>query len=206
MSWQIDIKTAGNTGKHVDIQLLQNAGSTAAGDPILGLAYNTSNLTCYKRIGATGAVTAVSLVTQTVTGAHSDGGFVKLDDTHCPGGYRFDIPDADLATAQEINYWFAGAAAGTAGTLEPHHLKIIVTAVDLFTAGGGVLTTQMTESYAATTVVPTAAQALQMILQSLLGFSGSGTTLTVYKRDNATQAMVGTWDSSSNATTLKQTT
>ena len=70
----------------------------------------------------------------------------------------------------------------------------------------GIMTSQLTESYAAAGTVPTPAQALQMILQSLLGFSGSGTTLTIYKRDNATQAMAGTWDNSSNATTLKQTT
>ena len=70
----------------------------------------------------------------------------------------------------------------------------------------GILTVQLVESYAASTVVPTTAQALLMTLQTLLGFSGSGTTLTIYKRDNATQAMAGTFDSSSNATTLKQTT
>lgn len=70
----------------------------------------------------------------------------------------------------------------------------------------GILTSQMTESYAATTVVPTPAQSLQMILQTLLGFQGAGATLTIFKRDNATTAMVGTFNSSTNATGVKQTT
>ena len=52
----------------------------------------------------------------------------------------------------------------------------------------------------------TAAQALQMILQTLLGFVQSGSTLTIYKRDNATTAIVGTFNSSSNATGVTQTT
>jgi len=134
VSTQTIFKTAGSTSKHTDIALVQNAASTAAGDPVLGLTYNTSGLTAYYRLGATGTLTSISLATQTVTGAYSSGGFVKIDDTHAPGGYRFDIPAACIATAGECNIWFAGAPAGTAGNMETHQLKIIVTAADLYDA------------------------------------------------------------------------
>jgi hypothetical protein len=206
MSHQVIFKTAGSTSQSIDISLLQNSGSTAAGDPALGLAYNTTNLTAYYQINGTGTLTSISLATQTATGAWSSGGFVKRSDTNAPGLYRFDIPNAVIASAGYAVVSFAGAPAATAGNMETHHLMIMCTAVDLFTAGGGILTTQMSESYAATTVVPTPAQALMMILQTLLGFNGSGATYTVYKRDNATTALVGTFTSSSNATGMTQTT
>jgi hypothetical protein len=206
MSHQVIFKTAASTSQSIDISLLQNSGSTAAGDPALGLAYNTSNLTAYYQINGTGTLTSISLATQTATGAWSSGGFVKRSDTNAPGLYRFDIPNAVLASAGYAVVSFAGAPAATAGNMETHHLIIMCTAVDLFTAGGGILTTQMSESYAATTVVPTAAQALQMILQALVGFSWSGATLTVTKRDNATTAIVCTANAAANATSLEQTT
>lgn len=67
-------------------------------------------------------------------------------------------------------------------------------------------TQQMVESYAAAGAVPTRDQAIMMILQTLLGFVESGSALTIYKRDNASIAMVGTFNASTNATGLIQTT
>lgn len=126
-------KTVGQTSQSVDLTLEQNAASTAAGDPILNLAFNTSGLTAYYRKGQTGTLTAITLATQTVGGAYSSGGFVKIDDTHAPGQYRFDIPDTCLlAAGGESNITFAGAPAGTAGNMEAFNLKIICTAVDLY--------------------------------------------------------------------------
>jgi len=200
MSTQTTFQKIGATSQVTHLALVQNAGSTAPGDPILGLAYNTASLTAYYVDAPSGAVTSISLVTQTVTGAYSSGGFVKFDDTHMPGLYRFDIPNGLLSSAGETTVSFAGTPAGTVGNMETHHLKIIVG------DAMGIMTTQMAESYAATTVVPTPAQALQMAVQTLLGFAGAGSTLTVYKRDNATTALVGTFNNSSNATGLTQTT
>jgi len=51
-----------------------------------------------------------------------------------------------------------------------------------------VLTTQMTESYAANTVAPTLAQSLFAIHQTLMSFAISGTTYSVKKLDNSTEA------------------
>ena len=108
MSTQTIFRTVGYTSQSTDISVVQNAASTAPGDPILGLAYNTANLVCYYRTGGGGTLTQINLVTQTAAGAYSSGGFVKIDDTHAPGQYRFDIPNAVLASAGEVSitfYW-----------------------------------------------------------------------------------------------------
>lgn len=127
MSTQTIFLTAGATSKSVDVFLVQNAGATSPGNPITGLAYNTSSLTGYYRKGATGTLTAITLATQTVGGAYSSGGFVEISSTNAPGAYRFDIPDTVIATAGEANITFNGAA-----NLATHMLKIIVTAVDFY--------------------------------------------------------------------------
>lgn len=207
MSLQTIWKTVGMTSQSADISLLQNAASTAAGDPVLGLAYNTSGLVCYYRIPPAGTVTQINLATQTTGGAYSSGGFVKIDDTHAPGQYRFDIPNACLASLGECNITFSGAPAGTAGNMETHTLKVIVTAFDLFSAAS-VLTTQMVESYPAVGVAPTLAQALMLLLQRAAPTSRSvtGTTETITKLDGATTAAVFTLNSSSNPTSVVRST
>lgn len=63
-----------------------------------------------------------------------------------------------------------------------------------------ILTTQMTESYAADGVAPTLAQALHLIQQSIGDFAISGTTLTVKKLDGATTAATYTLDSDTSPT------
>ncbi len=69
-----------------------------------------------------------------------------------------------------------------------------------------ILTTQMTESYAADGAAPTLAQALMMIQQMLGDFAISGTTLTVRKVDGATAAATFTLDSASAPTSLTRAT
>jgi hypothetical protein len=61
-----------------------------------GLLYNTSGLKCYY-LRTLGSATVVPLATQTIAGAHSDGGFVQIDATNMPGVYRLDLPDAVCA-------------------------------------------------------------------------------------------------------------
>lgn len=74
---------------------IQDSASTTGGGKT-GLAYNTASLACYYvRPGA--SATSISLITQTVTGVWSSGGFVEVDSTNMPGVYRFDVPNAVLA-------------------------------------------------------------------------------------------------------------
>ncbi len=61
-----------------------------------GLAFGSAGVACYYvRPGA--AAVQIALVTQTVTGAHTDGGFVEIGAATAPGVYRLDLPDAAVA-------------------------------------------------------------------------------------------------------------
>jgi len=98
----------GSTDQTIDI-FVQDSSATDGGG-LTGLVYNTSGLTCYYRIGATGTATALALATQTVTGAHTDGGFVEIDSTNMPGMYRLDLSDAIVGTAGISKIYLHGAA------------------------------------------------------------------------------------------------
>ncbi len=69
-----------------------------------------------------------------------------------------------------------------------------------------VLTTQMTEAYAADGTAPTLAQCLFMIQQVLGEFAISGTTITVKKLDGTTTAATFTLDSSTAPTSSTRST
>lgn len=69
-----------------------------------------------------------------------------------------------------------------------------------------ILTTQMTESYAANGTAPTLAQALFALHQMLMSFAISSTSLTVRKLDNSTTAFVVTLDDDTNPTSLTRAT
>jgi hypothetical protein len=127
MSTQTIFKTAGSTSQSTELSLVQKAAATSPGDPITGLAFNTSSLTAFYKINGTGTLTSITLATQTDTGAFSSGGFVETSSTNAPGCYRFDIPNACLATAGECTIVFNGAA-----NMATHTIKVIVTAVDLY--------------------------------------------------------------------------
>ncbi|MGD8567369.1 MAG: hypothetical protein PVJ39_04755 [Gammaproteobacteria bacterium] len=75
--------------------------STTDGSGLTGLTYNSSGLTCYY-IRPGSAAAQLTLATQTVTGAHSDGGFVEIDSTNMPGWYRLDLSDAIIAAGVGI--------------------------------------------------------------------------------------------------------
>lgn len=70
--------------------------SSAIGAGLTGLVFNSAGLTAYYARPLV-AATQLTLVTQTVTGAHSDGGFVEIDATNLPGFYRLDLSDPILA-------------------------------------------------------------------------------------------------------------
>lgn len=80
------------------------------GSPITGLVFNSAGLLS-KYVLAQAASVAITLATQTVTGAYSSGGFVEVDATAFPGIYRFDIPNAALASGDHVIvslYGFSG--------------------------------------------------------------------------------------------------
>lgn len=83
-------------GNSTDVTVELRGFTASTGMPYTNGAHNTSGITC-SYIRNRGASTAISLVTQTATGAHTDGGFV-----HVAGGvYRLDLPDAAVATGTD---------------------------------------------------------------------------------------------------------
>ncbi len=101
-----------------------------------------------------------------------------------------DIP-AQITALNDISaadVWAAATRTLTAGT----NLNDISVA--------DILTTQMTESYAANTVAPTLAQALFAQQQMLMSFAISGTSYTVKKLDNSTTAFVVTLNDGTSPT------
>lgn len=71
--------------------------SSAVGAGLTGLVWNAAGLVA-SQVRPLAARVAITLATQTVTGAHSNGGFVEVDATNMPGVYRFDPPDTVYAT------------------------------------------------------------------------------------------------------------
>jgi hypothetical protein len=99
---------AGAIDQTIDVFILDSSSTIGAG--LSGLVYNASGLTCYYRKGATGTATQLTLATQTVGGAHTDGGFVQIDATNMKGVYRLDLSDTIVATAGMVTIYLQGAA------------------------------------------------------------------------------------------------
>ena len=92
MAALLDIVKKGSTDRSVTIRIIDSGDGT----PETGVVYNTEGIDLwYRREGAT--VTAITEVTQTVSGAHSDGGVVHIG----TGEYRLDLPDAAFATGAQ---------------------------------------------------------------------------------------------------------
>jgi len=123
----------GTTSYRAYIFIQDSSVTTGAG--LTGLVFGTSNLVAYY-VRPGGSATSNTLITQTVTGAYSSGGFIAVDGTNMPGLYRVDIPDAVLATGvNAVVVMLKGAA-----NMVPCVLEIELTATDNQTATTGGLT------------------------------------------------------------------
>ena len=81
-----------------------------------GLTYATSGLAAYY-VRNQSAPVAITLVTQTPTGAWSSGGFAEISSSLVPGVYRLDVPNAALAAgASDVTIVVRGAS-GTNGAV-----------------------------------------------------------------------------------------
>ena len=99
--------TAGTTSHTIDLFLQDSSSATGGG--LTGLTHSTSGLTAYYRKGGTGASTAITLATQTATGAWASGGFAEIDATNMPGVYRLDVPNAVIDSAGYATVYLQGA-------------------------------------------------------------------------------------------------
>jgi hypothetical protein len=111
---------AGTTNVTINVTIKDSSN-----DGVTGLVFNSAGLTCYYvRPGA--AAAQLALVTQTVTGAHTDGGFVEIDATNMPGIYRLDLSDAIVASGvNQINLMLQGAVG-----MVPSEIEIQLDLVD----------------------------------------------------------------------------
>jgi hypothetical protein len=81
-----------------------------------GLTFSTSGLAAYY-VRNQSAPVAITLVTQTPTGAWTSGGFAEIDSSLVPGVYRLDVPNAAFAAgASDVTIVVRGAS-GTNGAV-----------------------------------------------------------------------------------------
>jgi hypothetical protein len=107
----------GSTSQSVHVFIQDSTSTTGAG--LTGLAYNTGSLTAYYS-RTRGAATSITLATlAAANSAYSSGGFKEIETSNMPGLYRFDIPDACLASGvRAVTIMLKGAANMAPVTLE----------------------------------------------------------------------------------------
>lgn len=114
----------GKTDVTVYVWIPDSSSTTGAGRT--GLVFDTASLVCYY-VRPLGSATQITLATQTVTGAHSDGGFVEVSSTNMPGLYRLDLPDAVCASGVDsVVVMLKGAS-----NMPPVPLEIQLSAFDI---------------------------------------------------------------------------
>ena len=98
------IVTEGSTNVSVPFYFVDDVGGTNPGEPTTGLLFSdieTGGSASYQRQGA--ARVDFTLVTlASAAAAHTDGGFILVDDTEMPGVYRCDVPDAAFAAGRRF--------------------------------------------------------------------------------------------------------
>ena len=112
------------------------------------------------------------------------------------------IPNVTL-TDTATNLTNAATSGDLTATMKSSVTSAVPTAAQNFAA---VLTTALTESYAADNTAPTQAQAIMLIQQSLHEFAISSTTRTVKKLDGSTTAATFTLDSATAPTSTTRAT
>lgn len=98
---------AGSTSQTINVFI--NDSSSTTGNGLAGLAFDTAGLTAYYALPKAAAVSITLATLAAVTSGFSSGGFKEIDATNMPGWYRFDIPDAALASGRFVNFHFKGA-------------------------------------------------------------------------------------------------
>jgi hypothetical protein len=173
-----------------------------AWDPLIGVTLQDDAVTAAKLASDAGTEigTAVwATAARTLTALDEDSTTLDLDTTIRAAvglaSANLDTQIADLPTNAEL-----ATALGTAD-------DAVLTAIAALNnvSVSGILTTQMTEAYAANGVAPTLAQALFAIHQHLMQFSIASTNYTVKKLDNSTTAFTVTLDSDTSPTSAART-
>ena len=125
------IVTAGKTNVSVYYYIVGDAGHATPGEPVTGLLYSdieTGGSASYARQGA--ARVDLTLITlASASAAHSDGGFILVDDTNMPGVYRCDYADAAFATG--VDQVFLSIVVASAKNAVAAPIMVDITDVNL---------------------------------------------------------------------------
>ncbi len=167
------------------------AGTTSRTEYIylnnIGQTFSSTGLSAsYVRAGF--ARTSIPLVSQTVTGAFTAGGFCEIDSVNMPGLYRFDIPNAVFATGVKT------ASVEIINTTNNDRQVISYN----FSQDQ---TLDFTQSIPTTNTAQTLGDALNAARANGFGkWVISGTTLNLYAADGSTIIKTFTLDSATNPT------
>lgn len=83
----------------VDVSIPIILRSTTDNTEVTGKVFGDATASYWRQGGIRVDIPAVTLVA--VNSAHADGGFKEVDSTNMPGLYRFDLPDAAIATGAD---------------------------------------------------------------------------------------------------------
>ncbi len=111
---------------------------------------------------------------------------------------------ADVVTAMDGTSTQLAAIVADTNELQTDDVPGLIAALNDVSVSD-ILTTQMTEAYAANGSAPTLAQAMFAVHQMLMQFAISGTSYTVKKLDNSTTAFVVTLDDGTSPTSAVRT-
>ena len=148
--------------------------------------------------GAVGSVTG--LTNATIADAVWDEEITLGHDTADTAGAKLN--DAGAAADPWATAIPGAYGAGTAGKIVGDNVNATVSSR---ATPAQVLTTALTESYAANGAAPTLAQAMFAVHQMLMQFAISGTSYTVRQLDNSTAAFVVTLDDATSPTSAVRT-
>jgi hypothetical protein len=211
----------------------QRAMRTSVADTTLYKVYTAATVPAHVVSLASGAITAASIATNAIdddalaadavtaiqSGLATAAALATVNDfldseiaailadtnelqTDWANGGRLDLI-LDTAAAGSLDAAAVRDAVGLASANLDTQLGALPTAAENAAA---VLTTQMTQAYAADGVAPTLAQAIFLIQQILGDFSISGTTLTIKQLDGTTTAATFTLNDASSPTSLTRAT
>jgi hypothetical protein len=114
---------AGSTSQTINVFIGDVTSLTGKG--LTGLVFNTASLQAYYALPKAASVSITLATLSAVTSAYSSGGFKEIDATNMPGWYRFDIPNAAIASGRFVTLQFQGAT-----NMAPTMIELELTAVD----------------------------------------------------------------------------
>ena len=175
----------GSTSRVEYVFIGDNASASGAG--LTGLVFNSSGLVSHY-LRPAGIATTISLVTQTVTGSYTSGGFVEVDSLRMPGIYRFDIPNAVFASGVDK----AVVSLTGSSRMIPVLMEYDLEATSYL---------DMTQAVPISNTAETIGDSLNAARAQGFGkWVISGTTLTLYANDGTTSVKSFTLNSATNPT------